>query len=383
MASRMPVDTAKPQTRFGLQEFSGSLGDLGTFLPLSLAMAQICGVPLAASFLVAGIAHWVTALRYPIPIAVQPMKAIAALAIAGGLSAGTVYASGLIMAVLVLLIAVTGTADRLYRSLPLSLVRGLQLGIGSLLLWRGVQWLAPALLDFGASSLAPWVLAALAIAVAGLRWRVPAALLIMLAGTALVWPQIGFEGVALWWPSLVWPQAQEFVAALPVVATQLPTTLLNSVIAVVVLSRDLYPRLPATTVTPRGLCTTVGGLNIMAAMFGGLPLCHGSGGLAAQHRFGARSNGALWMLGGLKIGLALFAGATLTALVVAFPKALLGVLLLVSGLELIRVGLRLPHSQAGVAAFVVAAGVLLQQIVLAVVLGLLVNYSLQRWRPAE
>lgn len=363
-----------PRPRLTLSELSGSLGDLGTFLPLTLALAVACDVPLAASFFVAGIAHLVTAWRYPIPIPVQPMKAIAALAIGGGLAADSVYLAGLMMAIALLLLAATGGAERLQAWIPLSLVRGLQLGLGALLAWRGLEWLAPGV----AGAHAPWVVAALALACLSLRWRFPSALFIVLGGLLLVWPQIRDTGWTPWWPTVMLPDPTAWRDALDLATAQLPTTLLNSVVAVVVLARDLFPRLPQTAVTARGLCTTVGGLNLLPALFGGSPVCHGSGGLAAQYRFGARSNMALWFLGGLKITLALAAGGTLAALVAVYPKPLLGVLVLISGLELIRVGLRDAGFRGRYVAALVAGGVVLQQTVAAVALGWLLHRALTR-----
>lgn len=363
--------------RFTLQEASGSLGDLGTFLPLTLALAQVCGIPLAASFCVAGLAHLITAARYPIPVAVQPMKAIAALAIAGGLSAASVHAAGLIMAGLVLLLALTGIAGRLQDWIPLPLVRGLQLGLGAVLVWRGVDWLLPGL----SGPLLPGTLAALALAAAGLRWRVPAALAIVALGTVWVWPSVADAGIRTWTPTLGLPAADEFAAALPLVAAQLPTTLLNSVLAVVVLSRDLFPKLSHRAVTARGLCTTVGGLNLLGGVLGGTPVCHGSGGMAAQYRFGARSNCALIIQGGAKLILAVAAGGTLAVWVAAFPRPFLGVLILVAGGELLRVGLRVPDRSAGTVAGVVAGGVCLHQTALAVAIGGGLYWILRRHKP--
>lgn len=375
MSDPQETGTAIPRPRLTLQEVSGSLGDLGTFLPLTLALAVACGVPLAASFFVAGLAHLVTAWRYPIPIPVQPMKAIAALAIGGGLAADSVYLAGLMTAVALLIIAATGAADRLQEWIPRPLVRGLQLGLGGVLAWRGIEWMAPGL----AGGLAPWVIGALILAGLTLRWRVPSALIIVVGGIFLVWPEMRAADWAPWWPTLTLPDPRAWRDAVTLATAQLPTTLLNSVVAVVVLARDLFPKLPRTTVTARGLCTTVGGLNFLSAAFGGTPVCHGSGGLAAQYRFGARSNVALWILGGLKIALALGAGGALAALVTVYPKPLLGVLVAISGLELMRVGLRDAGIRNSPVSALVAVGVLMHQTVIAVLLGWLLHRALLRF----
>jgi MFS superfamily sulfate permease-like transporter len=117
------------------------------------------------------------------------------------------------------------------------------------------------------------------------------------------------------------------MAALP----QIPLTTLNSVIAVCALSRDLFPDRPAA---PRRVATSVGLMNLLAGWFGGMPMCHGAGGLAGQYRFGARSNGSILFLGAAKMVLAVSAGSSLMALCRAFPGSVLGVMLAFSGIEL-------------------------------------------------
>lgn len=69
-----------------------------------------------------------------------------------------------------------------------------------------------------------------------------------------------------------------------------------------------------------------------------MPVCHGSGGLAAQYRFGARSGASIILLGLFKIILGLLFGESLVALLHQYPKGLLGVMVLAAGLELAKVG---------------------------------------------
>jgi MFS superfamily sulfate permease-like transporter len=75
-------------------------------------------------------------------------------------------------------------------------------------------------------------------------------------------------------------------------------------------------------------------MNLVACWFGGMPMCHGAGGLAGQYRFGARTNGSILFLGAVKMLLAIFLGSSLMALCGAFPDSLLGVLLAFAGMEL-------------------------------------------------
>jgi len=112
---------------------------------------------------------------------------------------------------------------------------------------------------------------------------------------------------------------------------QIPLTTLNSVIAICALSVDLFPRSPAA---PRAVAVSVGLMNLICCPFGGMPTCHGAGGLAAQYRFGARTGGSVIMLGVGKIVLAVLFGGSLLVWLQAYPKSVLGVLLMFSGLEL-------------------------------------------------
>jgi MFS superfamily sulfate permease-like transporter len=112
---------------------------------------------------------------------------------------------------------------------------------------------------------------------------------------------------------------------------QLPLTLLNSIIAVCKLSKDLFPE---KQVSATSLSVTVGLMNLIGCWFGAMPCCHGAGGLAAQYKFGGRSGGCVAALGALKLVLGLVLGGSILRVLVEFPVGLLGVLLLFAGIEL-------------------------------------------------
>ncbi|NJO54669.1 MAG: hypothetical protein HC829_07365, partial [Bacteroidales bacterium] len=86
---------------------------------------------------------------------------------------------------------------------------------------------------------------------------------------------------------------------------QVPLTLLNSVVAVCALSVDLFPHRPAN---PRLVAVSVALMNLVCCPLGAMPMCHGTGGLAGQHRFGARTGGSVVMLGATKMLLAVLVG---------------------------------------------------------------------------
>ena len=311
--------------RFDLRELSGGLGDLGTFLPVTVSLCLVCELNLAAVLIWAGLLNAVTGWLFRQPIPVQPMKAVAALAVAGGSGAGAVRAAGLGVGLAVLLLGVTGLADRLGKVVPAAVVRGLQLGVGAALAIRGAEWLLadPAGLWLAVPAGAAALLAPLAPRVPLLAGVVAAGLVLGAAG--------GGEVAAL--PAFVsLPTAAEWRAGLLELGpAQLPLTLLNSVVAVCVLSGDYFP---GRGVRPGRMAASVGAMNLVAVPLGGMPVCHGAGGLAAQYHFGARTGGAVVLLGGLKAlaGVALlFAPA---AAVTGFPRPILAVLLLAAGRRL-------------------------------------------------
>jgi MFS superfamily sulfate permease-like transporter len=294
---------------------------------------------LGPALLFAGAMNVVTGLVFRIPMPVQPMKAIAAVAIAEGLNESQILAAGIIVGGVLLILALLGWIDRLNRLVPRSVVRGLQLALGLKLLIGGGRMVAGTHLLFGWDSITMGLLCIAIIVFLRSSARLPGALVIFLIGlVTLVGAQptlvkelrFGME----WrlpdltsggdWITGLWR------GAIP----QLPLTLLNSVIAICALSQDLFPHLPAH---PRRIAISVALMNLCCCPFGAMPVCHGAGGLAGQYRFGARTGGSSIMLGMGKILLAVVFGGSLLVWLQNYPQSILGVLLACGGLELARV----------------------------------------------
>ncbi len=320
--------------RFDPRELSGSLGDLGTFLPLAVAMALTCGMDLGLIFIFAGLMNVMTGLWLRQPVPVQPMKAIAAVAIAEGLSPGAIASAGMLTGAAVLALAMSGGIDRLVRLVPPAVIRGIQAGVGLKLAWKGLVWLG-AMPVVGWDS---WLVAGIVAAVVlfSLGRRQPVLLYIFVAGFGLLWlghPD-AYRGFTTQWPAfhVVQPTGREWWTGLSLGAVpQLPLTLLNSVIAVCALSSDYFP---GRGIAPRRMAASVGLMNLLCVPFGGMPMCHGAGGLAAQYHFGARTGGSVVMLGGLKIAAGVLLGGMLLTTLRAYPVSILGVMVIVAGLTL-------------------------------------------------
>jgi len=323
----------RPAFRFDLREASGGAADLGTLLPLGLAMVgagAAAPMPMLLGFALFYIA---TGLVYRLPLPVQPMKAVAAIAIATGVSAGELAASGMLIGATLLVLGLTGWITRLARLVPQSILTGLQLGLGLVL--------AVAALKLMATALAGGV--AILLVVAGLLafTRLPAALIGLAAAMILGWlaglPAIATTGAAhqtAAWPIV--PTLADFSAAATGLALpQMTLTITNAIILTSLLARDYFAD-EAGHVTPARLSITSGLANLLLAPFGAIPMCHGAGGLAAHYRFNARSGGAPVMIGGTLLLVALLPHRVGWQLLHAVPAAGLGALLLVASWQLAR-----------------------------------------------
>jgi MFS superfamily sulfate permease-like transporter len=331
----MKDEAASPGFRFTREEISGSLGDLGTFLPLTLGYITQCGLSPAPVFFFAGLWNVVTGILFRLPVPVQPMKAIAAVAIAEGMTPGEVAAAGILMGGIVFLVGIFPGACRFLSLVPRPVVRGIQLGIGLKLLLAGVGAILP-LPTIGWDSHLIGGIAVSLIVLSYFRQTVPAALILFLFGFLLLgisspW-LFGNLNLQAWTPAIIIPSPVDWWRGFTRGAVaQLPLTLLNSVVAVCALSGDLFP---GRKIPEAKMAQSVGAMNLISCWVGGMPMCHGAGGLAAQYHFGARTGGSVAFLGGMKMAVGVAAATAFLAPLRNFPHSILGALLVFAGLEL-------------------------------------------------
>jgi MFS superfamily sulfate permease-like transporter len=346
--------------RLNRHEISGSLGDLGTFIPLLVGMSITNGLDFTSALFFSGLFNIVTGMTFSIPMAVQPMKAIAAIAISENLRLEQILAAGIWTSGIILFLGITGLIVIVDRVIPKPVIRGLQLGLGLQLIERGVQLIRDTHTLWGFDSIAIGVLGFAIILAFASSKKLPAALVVFVIGLGLaVIMKVEVVrdlkvGINLpHWVPLSWDDFRTsfFRAALP----QIPLTTLNSVIAVCALSADLFPNRKAQ---PRTVAISVGLMNLLSGWFGAMPMCHGAGGLAGQYRFGARSNASILFLGTIKLLLAVFFGGSLLLLLRVYPKSILGVLLSISGLELALVARDQSDRSAATVMFATAGAML-------------------------
>ncbi|KAJ9210992.1 hypothetical protein DTO166G4_7384 [Paecilomyces variotii] len=327
-----------------VSEVSGALGDLGTFLPIAIALALNGTISLSSTLIFSGVFNILTGLFFGIPLPVQPMKAIAAVAIARSFSNGEIAAAGVFVAACILVFSVTGLLRWFSDVIPIPVVKGIQLGAGLSLiiasagkLIASLGWIYPSWAD----NLIWAIVAFLFLVITNSYRTVPYALIVFAVGLVfaiIVTTQSGsLPSLEFWRPYMTVPVGSDWkTGAIGAGIGQLPLTTLNSVIAVVHLAADLLPGVQTPSITSIGL--SVAGMNLFGCWFGAMPVCHGSGGLAAQYRFGARSGASIIILGALKMIVGLFFGESLVSLLKQFPSALLGVMVIAAGLELASVG---------------------------------------------
>lgn len=339
------VNTIRSQP---LAELSGSLGDLGTLLPLMTALVLTNSISLPSTLLFTGAANIFTGITFGIPLPVQPMKAIAAVAIARKFTLEENAAAGIVVATIVGIFSLVGLINWANNVTPIPVVKGIQVGAGlSLCLSAGSKMLLPLTWTgpwWGDNLL--WAIAAVALLLLTFIYpRLPYALVVFSIGILLsilgpTHPSSSLPDASI---PILHPSAQDFWKATTTASLgQLPLTLLNSVIAASALTSDLLPSPPypsAPTVTELG--TSVALINLVGCWFGAMPACHGSGGLAGQYRFGARSGSSIIILGLVKFLLGIVAfwnSEAIVAVLAGIPKSLLGVLVLAAGVELAKVG---------------------------------------------
>lgn len=334
---------------FNRLEFSGSLGDLGTMLPLVIALIIINGMNAVNVLIPIGVFYVLSGLYFRVTCPVQPMKIIAAYAIAMGLTPLQITSASLWMGIFTLLLGITGLIHIIGRYTPQNVVRGVQLAGGILLMIKGLQYIIQPDPNLGIQTIAfintSIIIGIIAIVITFVfveNRKIPAAVIVVfggiLAGLLIGKPfkitdlQIGFYLPAIM-PYGV-PTLSDLLLVLPlVVLPQIPMTVGNACIAQVDTTRQLFGD-KAQKMSYSSISNSQGIANILSFFLGGIPMCHGAGGAAAHYFFGARTGGANLMIGSIFVILGLFFGKGATALFALLPASVLGVLLLFAGLQL-------------------------------------------------
>lgn len=332
----MPSPADRPSLRFNRQEVSGAFGDMGTDLPLLVGMIVAAGLDAGTVFLLYGALQIATGLVYRMPMPVQPLKAVAAIVIAQKIGGGTLAAGGLAIGALMFLLAATGMLAGIARIVPKPIVRGIQAGLG---LQLGMLAMTKFVPQNGTEGyIVAGIAFVVALALLGHK-QIPPALVLVglgLVWAALTWPAGVGSPVSFHIPriALTWPERGDWSRGILLLALpQIALSLGNSVLATHQIAMDLFPRRTPPSVTRIGL--TYAAMNLTAPALGGVPVCHGSGGMAGHYLFGGRTGGSTIIYGAFYIVSALLLAGNPTTFAALFPPAILGVLLVFEGVTLL------------------------------------------------
>ena len=378
---------AKPAPiRFDRNELAGAFGDIGTDLPLIIGMILAAGLDAASVLVMYGAMQILTGLYYRLPMPVQPLKAVATLVIAakGKITGEVIYGGGLAIGLGMLLLTVTGLVAWIGRVVPRTVVRGIQLGLG---LQLAILALGTYLEKDGVPG---YCLAGAAFVISLLLYghrKYPAALFIIFLGAAyaclfkLDWRAVG-QGIGLHLPQFHTPATADLWQGFLLLAlAQVPLSIGNSILAARQTAQDLFPdRAPSL----RKISLTYSVMNLINPFFGGIPTCHGSGGLAGYYTFGARTGGAVIIYGSIYLLLGLVFSAGFQNIIQVFPLPILGVILLFEGLSMMLLvrdtAASKPDFFIVIAVGVMAVGVPVYGYLVALIVGTLMAHVLPKIR---
>ena len=326
------------RNRFDRMEWAGAFGDLGTLIPFVVAYISVLKMEPFGVLFSFGAAMVVCGAYYKTPFPVQPMKAVGAVAATQAaqtavITPAAVYGASLVTGVIWLILGLTGAAHRITKLVPRPVVIGIILGLGMGFMLEGIRMMASG-----------WLMAGIALAGTVLlltNRAIPAMFLLLLFGATcgviqnpevlkeLSGLTIQFRAPSFALSTLNWHDFA--IGAVFLALPQVPLTLGNAVIAIRDENNRLFPDRP---VTETGVATSTGLMNLAGAAVGGVPMCHGAGGMAGHVAFGARTGGAPIILGAILLALALFFSGSVEALFRLFPPAILGVILFLTGAQL-------------------------------------------------
>jgi SulP family sulfate permease len=374
----------KLRNRFGLSEWSGSIGDLGTLLPLVFALVAFNGFSISRIFLLFGIMYIISGFIYKVPVSVQPLKAMSVIAISLGLSvdmlAGTAFFYGLLLIVL----SLTGAVKWFQKIFSSALVKGIQFGVGLILAEKAIQLIIDKGLFLNTSSdgittnILLLITFILVISFFQLKKKmfIP---LILIFLSMIVFKVVGFAEYEITEGSLLQfslPSVSILADAfILLIIPQLPLTLGNAMFAASDVCHDFWGN-QAKRVTPTRLGMSIGFGNMLIGLFGGFPMCHGAGGIAAHKQFGGNTGGTVIIIGVILILFALV--SPLSALLFFIPVPLLSTMLLFDSWRMITVVKKLALRFDIMVAFTVGIiSFATRNLTIALVVGLILEHSYQ------
>ena len=359
-----------PNFRFNAEEIAGAVGDYGTLIPIVLGVAIVSNVNLGHILLFFSIWYILTGLYYKMPVPVEPMKVIGAIVIAESLTAGEIAASGMILGVLFLALGFFKGMKFIRDKVPSNVIRGIQLGLALILIETSVNFISG---DYLLAIIS--IIIIILFLIASKVGKIPdvSAIAVLIMGVIVGLLVFGIPRISILpLPDVVVPTAQDFLkGGWSLAVPQIPLSITNAILATTLLMQDLVHR----DVDPDKLSKSMGLMNLTAVPFGGFPMCHGAGGLAAQYRFGARTGGSNIISGLILLPIALFFASP--EFVAIIPFGVFGALLVFVAIELGKHGLK---TDSYVLTGSIAILALLTNMAIAFIVGMIFAYILIKMR---
>jgi predicted benzoate:H+ symporter BenE len=364
---------------YNRNELAGAFGDLGTFIPFVAAYITLNKMDPLGILVAFGVFKIFVGQYFKTPFPVQPMKAIGGMAIAHpeSISHGMIWGSGIFTAAFWLVMGLTGAVSWLHKITAKPIIRGIMLGLGLSFVLEGVKMMGDQPIVAVIAMTGTFFLLS--------RERIPAMLVLLAFGMSValisnpsLWNELTQISARLRIPEvylgrITWQDliAGTLILGLP----QAPLTLGNAIIGTAEENNELFPDRPAKVKT---IAVDHGIMNLFSAAIGGIPLCHGAGGMAGHVRFGARTGGALVILGIIVLILGLFFSDSVATLFRIFPPAILGVILFFTGLELASISRDIGNQRSDVYIMLVTAGLAMWNMGVAYLAGLVLYYGVEK-----
>lgn len=321
----------KRPLKFNMRELAGSMGDFGTLFPLAVGYIAINGMDPTGLLIMIGIANIITGLVYRLPMPIEPMKVIAVTAIAQRWEPSLIHAVGISTGIVWLVMAASGIMDKIAELVPNTVVKGIQTGLGIMLAIQALKMISD-----------NWILGLISFVIIIFlkdSKYLPASIILVTGGIIIMHfkgdlSEVVYRGINL--PSFQMVTIREMWKGMVLAGfAQIPLTATNAVIATAALIKEYWPD---SKVTEKQLSVNMGAMNIILPLFGGMPLCHGSGGLAGQYTFGARTGGTNIIEGSIEILLGLLLGSSIAIIFGSFPLGIIGSMMLFVGYKLMLRG---------------------------------------------
>lgn len=379
------------RNRFGLSEWSGAVGDLGTLLPLIFALVIYNEYPVSRILLLVGIIYMLTGWIFKVPVSVQPLKAMAVIALAHGFSIDFLSTTAFFYGFLLILLSITGIITWLQNWISVAIIRGIQLGIGLILAQKAIELV----LDKGFLMFTPnnelivnlciFLIVFSVILYFQHKTNIPIALIMI----ALSIPVILFSYKI---PTDFVSDTKLFEFNMPdtslllngliyLIIPQLPLTLGNAIFAASDSCHSLWGN-QANRVSPSRLGLSIGLSDLFIGLFGGFPVCHGAGGIAAHAQFGGKTGGTTIIIGMILIITAVL--KPLTGILFLIPVPILGAMLLFDSWRMIILFRKSTNKiEIGIALVVGVISFLTRNLALALVIGIILERGIKIYEQSQ